>query len=128
MATAQDEAEEQATRAEVGGTLPERFQPRFWSDCDNRVALVRAIKEKVQQLKADCNADSMQKETLCERAIFLITVLETQEVNAVHHGKIDLGSYTQGLNTLMGVLRTLGLERKAKKIGTLSDYVSGGQQ
>ena len=124
MATAETDTQEM-TRAGNGGSVPTRFTPRFWQDADNRVAIVRALKERVGQLKTDSNADSMQKEVLCERAVFLIAVLETAEVNAVDGGKaLDLGAYVQGVNSLMGVLRMLGLDKKAKAIG-LADYVRG---
>jgi hypothetical protein len=126
MAVAQVDTADETGRAEIGSTLPERFQPRFWSECDNRMALVRAIKERVTGLKVDANADSVQKEVLCERAVFLLTILETHEVNAIEGGKLDLGAYVQGVNSLMGLLRLLGLERKAKKVG-LSEYVAGGR-
>ena len=120
MARVEDDV---STPASNGGSLPTRFTPKFWADADNRVALVRAVKEKVNQLKTDSNADSYQKQVLCERAVFLIAVLETAEVNAVDGGKpLDLGGYVQGVNSLMGVLRMLGLERRAKQIG-LSQYV-----
>jgi hypothetical protein len=106
------------------GTLPVRFQPRFWEDADKRVALVRAIQDRVATLKADTGADSRQKEILVQRAVFLTSVLETAEINAITGQPFDLGSYTQGINSLIGVLRALGLERKAKQLG-LATYVRG---
>jgi len=110
--------------SENGSTLPTRFQPRFWSDADQRVALVRELKGKVNQLKTDTNADSYPKEILCERAVFLLAVIETQEVTAVEgESKLDLAAYVQAVNSLLGLLRTLGLERKAKKVETLDTYV-----
>jgi hypothetical protein len=110
-------------RRDNGGTLPNRFTPKFWQDADRRIALVRQIEARVERLKQDAGADSMQKEVLCERTVFLLAVMETNERNALDGEKdFDAGSYTQTLNALVGCLRLLGLEKKAKSLG-LSKYV-----
>src|SRR5580658_7890531 len=113
-----------ATRADNGGTLPMRFTPKFWTDADRRVALVREIESRVERMKADAGADSFQKETLAERAVFLIAMLETAERDAIENVKpLDTGQYVQAVNSLIGVLKALGLERAAKKVGSLAEYV-----
>lgn len=105
-------------------TLPATFRPAFWSEADNRLATVREIRRRVDELKSDTGAASAQKRTLCERAVFLALQLETQERQAVEEGKFDLGVYTQGVNALVGVLKSLGLEKVAKPVdGTLASYV-----
>jgi len=112
------------TRGRNGNTLPVRFTPRFWEDSDRRVALVRAVQERVEALKRDTASDSVQKQTLCERAVFLATVLETSEVNAIEGVRpLDTGSYVQALNSLLGILKALGLDRKAKSLG-LAKFVA----
>ena len=111
------------TRAENAGTLPARFVPKFWSDADRRVAIIREIESRVERMKADANADSYQKEVLAERAVFLISILETSERDAIEGSKAHhTGGYVQAINSLIGVLKALGLERKAKAIG-LAKYV-----
>ena len=105
-------------------TLPERFVPRFWDECDGRIALVREIRRRVDLLKTDTASDSYQKDILCERAIFIACQLETQERAAIERGKFDAGRYTQMANTLVGLLRSLGLERRAKKLDDLQSYVA----
>lgn len=106
-------------------TLPERFTPQFWQEADQRLAIVREIRRRVTALKADSGADSAQKQTLCERAVFLALQLETQEREAVENGRIDLGSYTQGCNALLGLLRALGLQKHAKPVnGDLKTYLT----
>jgi hypothetical protein len=104
-----------------GGTLPTRFTPKFWSDADRRVALVREIEGRVERMKRDANADSYQKEVLAERAVFLISILETAERDAIEgNAPLDTGGYVQAINSLIGVLKALGLERRAKKLGLAS--------
>jgi hypothetical protein len=112
-------------RSSNGGTLPVRFVPKFWTDADRRVALVREIESRVERMKADANADSYQKEVLAERAVFIVSLLETAERDAIEGVKaLDTGSYVQSVNALIGLLRALGLERRVKALG-LAEYVQG---
>jgi len=103
-------------------TLPERFVPRFWDECDGRIAVVKEIRRRVDLLKTDTASDSYQKDILCERAVFVCCQLETQERAAIETGKFDAGRYTQMVNALVGLLRSLGLERRAKKLD-VREYV-----
>jgi len=103
--------------------LPSRFEPQFWAEADGRLAVTQEIKRRIKRLKEDSGADSYQKNLLCEKAVFLAIVLETMERNAAEGTEeLDFGRYTQGLNALVGLLRTLGLERRIKEVVNLSDY------
>jgi len=104
-------------------SLDGRFTPKFFACADQRLAAVREIKERVARLKQDAGADSYQKELLCEKAIFVAILLETMETDAIE-GKqtLDIARFTQGINCLTGLLRSLGLERKAKTVADLSEY------
>jgi hypothetical protein len=118
-------AEPMTRASKNGGTIPVRFQPRFWADADRRVALIRAIEGRVERLKLECGADSYAKQTLAERAIFLITCLETNELNALDGTKaLDPGVHTQMLNSLCGILKVLGIDKQAKRVG-LKEYLDG---
>lgn len=103
--------------------MPERFEPRFWQDADGRCASVKEINRRYERLLRDSGADSYQKDLLCQRAVFISLQLETAERVATETGKLDAGVYTQMTNSLMGLLRALGLERKVKAIG-LKAYVN----
>jgi len=103
--------------------LPTKFVPQFWNNSDGRISVVRIIRQRYEELKADCGANSVQKDILCQRATFVCIQLETMEVEATKTGKFSSGKYTQMLNTLMGLLRTLGLERQAKQVECLESYV-----
>lgn len=105
-------------------TLPERFVPQFWDECDGRIAVVREIRRRVELLKTDTASDSYQKDILCERAIFISCQLETQERQAIEKGIFDSGRYTQMVNALVGLLRSLGLERRARKLDDLQGYIA----
>jgi hypothetical protein len=114
----------QRRAAKAGGTLPTRFTPRFLEDADKRIAVIRGLHQRIDRLKKECNADSYQKELLVERAVFIASQLETNEVMALEGEKpLDVGSHIQATNCLIGLLKSLGLERKAKRVTSLKEYV-----
>lgn len=103
--------------------LPAKFQPRFWvRDTDGRCAAVKEIRERVETLKQDTQADSYQKQLICERAVFVALKLETMEIEATESGQFDMGVYTQAVNCLMGCLKALGLEKQVPKTLDLKAY------
>lgn len=104
-------------------TLPVRFQPRFLDDTDGRCSAIRELRERLEKLKTDAAIDSYQKLLLAERAVFLTCKLETQESEAVKTGQFDGGAYVQGLNCLLGLLKSLGLNKRTKQVTNLRDYV-----
>ncbi len=108
----------------LAGTLPKRFVPRFWEDADGREAVIKRIKRRVERLKQDVGADSYQKEILCERAAFVVLQLETAERAALEDGRLDMGTFTQMTNCLLGLLKSLGLERQVQAVG-LKGYIAG---
>ncbi|NIA07352.1 MAG: hypothetical protein GWP14_06915 [Actinobacteria bacterium] len=110
------------TKKVPGGKLPVVWEPRTLESADGRFGVIKTLKAKVETLKADVGADSFQKALLCERAGFLIALLETQEVNAIEKGQLDAGSYIQSTNCLIGLLRHLGLKRVCR-VSSLSSYI-----
>ncbi len=108
--------------------LPTHFVPRFWGSIDGRVSLVKEIKRRYEELKEHCDADSHQKDLLCQRAVFVGVQLETMEITAADTGEFDPGVYAQMCNSLLGLLKTLGLERKMpKKTMDLKSYVGSNR-
>ena len=104
-------------------TLPDRFVPQFWDEADGRISVVKEIRNRYRMLKQDVQADSYQKDLLCQRVTFISIQLETMELVATETGKFNAGVYTQMVNSLMGLLKSLGLERKAKKVASLQTYI-----
>jgi hypothetical protein len=105
-------------------TIPARFQPKFWKDADSRLAIVRQIRQWYEALAEQTGADSLQKEILCQRAVFLLCRMETVERRAIEDGEFpDVGTYVQSLNSLISLLRTLGLESAKKKVANLRSYI-----
>jgi hypothetical protein len=106
-------------------TLPTRFVPRFLDSADQRQACVKAIRQRMKLLKADCGCDSFQKELLVEQAVFISVQLETMKVNALEGQPFEAGSFVQACNALSGLLSKLGLEKRSPAIvGDLQTYIS----
>ena len=106
--------------------LSARFVPQFWEKADQRSLVVREVRRRYDLLTKDTGADSHQKDLLVQRVVFISLQLETMECVAAESGKFDAGVYTQMTNTLMGLLKALGLERQVKDIVNLKTYVAGG--
>jgi len=107
--------------------LSSNFTVRFWEDSDGRLASIKAIKRRVEALRKDVGATSVQKDLLVQRAAFVALQLESMEIAAAEGKELDRGVYGQMVNTLLGLLRALGLEsaQRAKAI-SLKDYVAAG--
>jgi len=115
-------------RAKRPATVPSEFVPQFWEEADKRQAVVKEIRRRYELLKEHASADSCQRDLLVQRAVFIAVQLETMEINAAQTGAIDPGVYTQMTNTLLGLLKTLGLDRKLKQVVNLDEYVKGKGQ
>ena len=104
-------------------SLPEQFIPQFWDEADGRCSVIKEIRHRYEVLKGDTQADNYQKDLICQRAIFISVQLETMEMVASETGSFNAGVYTQMVNSLMGLLKSLGLERKRKNVVSLQEYV-----
>ncbi|OYP36442.1 hypothetical protein CGZ80_09065 [Rhodopirellula sp. MGV] len=123
MSTTKRQSTRSARKAKKPATLPERFEPKFIETLDQRQAVVRLIRRNVERLLEDVGVDSFQQEILARRAVFIAVQLETMEANALDGKPIDLGTYTQGVNALSGLLAKLGLKRAMRKTTDLSSYL-----
>lgn len=112
-----------ATKHDNAATIPNRFEPRFWESGDGRCSVIKELRRRYDELIADTGADSFQKRLLCQRAIFLAVQIETLEITAAEDGRLEIGSYTQAVNALSGLLSKLGLEKRDVCQTTLDTYV-----
>jgi len=103
--------------------LPQKFSPQFWETADQRFGIVKEIRQRYKQLKQDAGADSFQKDMLCQRAIFIAVQLETMECIATESGKFDPGVYTQMANSLLGLLKTLGIQKQGAKANDIQAFL-----
>jgi hypothetical protein len=113
-------------------SIPAEFEARFLEHLDQRSRVARIIRERLDAVADDLGGmDSLSyaKRSLLRRAIWLELVIEQREVEASEGKSVDLGQQTQMLNALIGLWRTLGLERKPRDIQDLRSYISrSGEQ
>lgn len=112
------------TKRKTKASLPTTYVPTFLEDLDGRSSLAIEMRKRYLALKADSGADSVQKDLLVRRAIFMSTRLESMESDALEGKGLDAGCYTQAVNSLLGLLKALGLERKVKTTENLQDYIA----
>jgi hypothetical protein len=115
--------------------LPERYSKNFLAKMDGRIELARELKAAFEEVTNDLGGIdtlSHMNRSLCERFVFLEAVLRGLELQMAEEGtkqsKVDAGQllsrWIQGLNSLTGLARTLGLERRARKVDDLRSYVA----
>ncbi|QDT54475.1 hypothetical protein Pan44_25080 [Caulifigura coniformis] len=105
--------------------LPVRFEAKFFSDLDSRTVLSQEIRRRRNELiEATGAEESPQRRLLCDRCVFLSIRIETMEINAAN-GTEDFqpGPYVCLVNSLVGILKTLGLDQQVKAAGSLQDYL-----
>lgn len=89
--------------------LPATFEPYFWHQLDRRSGTAREVARRVRLLREHARAEkNYPKELLADRAAFLSIVLETMETEAERNGVFNVNAWTQAVNALTGLLRSLG--------------------
>jgi hypothetical protein len=118
-------------RSDLPTTLPAKYTAGFPWQLSRRVKTAREIAADLFALWQDLGgADdlSSQERTLCERAVYLRRrVLEHE--SAVMRGDKPLmteGEHANACNTLMGILKALGLHRRARPVRSLHEHMAGG--
>lgn len=109
--------------------IPERFAGGYLDRLDGRTAIAGNMRARWQAMTDDLGgADrlSYAQRSLVERALWLEHWLAVQE-EALAGGQyeaFDAGKWTQACNSLMGILKTLGIERRQKDVTTLAQYIA----
>lgn len=106
-------------------SIPPQYTPDFMDRLDKRTVLGRAVADRYESTIADLggrDALSTIKHSLVRRFVWFEAMLEGMECRAAAGEEIDVGSWTQLTNTWLGIARTLGLERQARPVKSLSDY------
>lgn len=110
--------------------IPAKYSPDWIERLDGRTAIARVINDRRQALEADLGgraALSYQQQSLIKRAVFMEAVIEQQEAALARGEEVDQGKLTQAVNSLIGLLKTLGLKRVAREI-TMGDYLKRRQE
>ena len=108
--------------------LPASYSADWLEKLDGRTTLARAVHQRYNDLASDlggADALSYQKRSLAKRAIYVECIIERHEAALSRGEDVDLGRLTQAINTLIGLLKALGLDRKAKDVPDLVTYLRG---
>ena len=106
---------------------PDRFQAGWLDGMDYRTALARELRDRFATVCNDLGgADrlSYMQRSLVERALWLEYWLSQQERELAGGKPFDAAKWTQGCNALQGIYSKLGLQRQAKDVPTLAQYLA----
>ena len=110
--------------------IPDKFAAGYIDRLDGRTAIAQDMRARWQAMTADLGGEatlSYSQLSLVERALWLEHWLAVQE-RALADGdyqSFDAGRWTQACNALQGILKTLGIERRARDVTSLADYIKG---
>lgn len=91
---------------------------------DGRSWTARRYRELVAGLATDLGGElTVAKTALVCRIASLIAWCEQTEAEHANTGKIDIATYTTATNTLRRLLADIGLERVAKDVPNLSEWL-----
>ena len=91
---------------------------------DGRTWPARRYRELVACMSSDLGGElSTCKAAIVCRAASLMTWCEQQEAEHANSGKLDIQVYTTAVNSLRRLLADLGLERVAKNVPTLNEWM-----
>lgn len=110
-------------------TLPQRFQPGFKGELDGRTLLARALQQRFSAIASDLGGEqelSSLKSSLLERLVWLEATLVKIESGLASTTDAKSASeavarWIQGCNALLGIAKTLGLERSRRNPWELLD-------
>lgn len=112
------------TSERLRATLPEKYRPGFVDEMDRRTVMGRAVHDRIAQMESDLGgADTLShaRRSLVRRAVFLELAIEGQEFGFAEGHGVDVGAYTQAMNSYLGVVRLLGIDRRQRPVKRLRE-------
>ena len=106
---------------------PRNFNTGWLSELDGRTAIAQEMRERFRAFTDDLGGAetlSYAKRSLVERALWLEFWLAQQEQALAGGSDFDVGKWTQAANALQGILSKLGLDRQAKDLPSLNEYLA----
>ncbi|WP_026148105.1 hypothetical protein [Thioalkalivibrio sp. HL-Eb18] len=105
---------------------PSRYSSGWIDKLDGRTRLAQAARERLDALQADlggADALSYQRQSICKRVVWLEVQIEQREAALARGEEIDEARHANNINTLTGLLKAIGLDRKARDVPSLSEYL-----
>lgn len=102
----------------------------FMEGVDGRTTLARRYRDLVGLITRDLGGDepSQTKQQLIRRAASLSVWCEQQEAKMAAGEDIEIGPYTTACNSVRRLLIDVGLERVAKDVTNLAEYLRDTKQ
>lgn len=107
-------------------TLPDSYSADWLAKLDKRTKVAKAVLARVEALESDAGgADNLTaaRRSLIRHAAWLDAIVDSHELRLASGERLDVGAYTQALNSLLGLFRLLGLERKARPVRRLREHL-----
>ncbi len=111
-------------------TLPDNYTANWLDKLDKRTKVAKAVLQRIADLEADAGGtDSLTaaRRSLIRHAAWLDAIVDSHELRLAAGETLDVGAYTQALNSLLGLFRMLGLERKTKPTRKLREVIEGSK-
>jgi hypothetical protein len=109
-------------------TLPDSYSTNWLARLDKRTKVARAVLDRIGALESDAGgAESLShaRRSLIRRAVWIEALIEGYELRLAAGEPVDVGALTQLTNSLLGLYRVLGLERRQKPARSLRDVMNG---
>ncbi len=110
----------------IMATIPDKYSPDFADRLDRRTNIAKAIIGRIEIIETDMGGAevlSHARRSLVRRVVWLEAIIEHSEQRLATGKGIDLGGHTQAINSLLGLYRLLGLERRARPVESLRDVM-----
>jgi hypothetical protein len=110
---------------------PDKYERHFLAKLDGRSRAAQILRQSFDEITSDLGGvESLSHIQLClvERFCFLEFLLRKKELEMAQsnkNGERDkaMGSWVQSLNSLVGLAKAIGLERRARKVESLESYI-----
>lgn len=106
--------------------IPKKYTPDFMERLDMRTVLGKAVRDRYQAIVADLGGEealATVRRSLVRRFVWFESMIEGIECQAAAGEAVDIGAWTQLVNSWLGIARMLGLERKARPIKRLREHL-----
>lgn len=110
-------------------SIPAKYSPDFMDRLDKRTVLGRAVVDRYSAIVSDLGGDqnlTAIKQSLVRRFVWFEAMIEGMECRAAAGEGVDVGTWTQLVNSWLGLARLLGLERKSRSVRRLADVMRDG--
>ena len=105
---------------------PQKFAQGWLAELDGRTGIAQVMRQRYEAFTNDLGGVSRlsyAQRSLVERSLWLEYWLAQQEQALATGAKFDIGKWTQAANSLQGILSKLGLERTARDVPELHEYL-----